>query len=119
MTSMAALVFILLTRLDVNHLLQKFIIQLILTYVHILYSLTFVFYLKQVGEDLVGTLFCVQSKWFKVNKVNFALVNHHILVKLKLCSRDYSASVGFSLAATSCAASAVAAGKLTKCPSSC
>ena len=117
MTSMAALVFILLTRLDVNHLLQN-IHYSTDTDIHI-YRLTFVFSLKQVGEDLVGTLFCVQSKWFKVNKVNFALVNHHILVKLKLCSRDYSASVGFSLAATSCAASAVAAGKLTKCPSSC
>ena len=73
MTSMAALVFILLTRLDVNHLLQN-IHYSTDTDIHI-YSLTFVFSLKQVGEDLVGTLFCVQSKWFKVKRVNFALVS--------------------------------------------
>ena len=62
----------------------------------------------QVGEDLVGTLFCVQSKWFKVKRID----SYHALYFLPYC-RDYSASVGFSLAATSCAVSVAAAGKFS------
>ena len=58
----------------------------------------------------MGTLFCVQSKWFKVTKNQLK----PSFLLFQSCFRDCSASVDFSLAATSCAASAVVAGELTK-----
>ena len=54
-------------------------------------------------------MFCVQSKWFKVKRID----SYHALYLMPYC-RDYSVSVGFSLAATSCAASAAAAGELSQ-----